>query len=50
MNYYLKYTNADLKISLKFRIFKLGILELYTRKVCEMFIYKHTEAIEYVKN
>ena len=27
-----------------------GILELYTRKVCEMFFYKHTETIEYVKN
>ena len=28
----------------------LGILELYTRNVCEMFVYKHTETIEYVKN
>ena len=28
----------------------LGILELYTRKVCEIFVYKHTETIEYVKN
>ena len=28
----------------------LRILELYNRKVCEMFVYKHTEAIEYVKN
>ena len=28
----------------------LGILELYTRKVCKMFVYKHTETIEYVKN
>ena len=27
----------------------LIILELYTRKVCEMFVYKHTEIIEYVK-
>ena len=25
------------------------MLELYNRKVCEMFIYKHTETIEYVK-
>ena len=25
-------------------------LELYTRKVCEMFVYKHAETIEYVKN
>ena len=28
----------------------LEILELYTRKVCKMFVYKHTETIEYVKN
>ena len=28
----------------------LGILELYTGKVCEIFVYKHTETIEYVKN
>ena len=28
----------------------LGNLELYTRKVCEMFVYKHTETIESVKN
>ena len=27
----------------------LRILELHTRKVCEMFVYKHTEIIEYVK-
>ena len=28
----------------------LGIVELYTRKVCKMFVYKHTETKEYVKN
>ena len=28
----------------------LGLLELYTRKVCEMFVYKQTGIIEYVKN
>ena len=28
----------------------LGTLELYTRKVCEMFVYKDTETIEYIKN
>ena len=28
----------------------LEILELYIRKVCEMFVYKHTETIENVKN
>ena len=28
----------------------LGILELYTRKICEMFVYKHTETTEYIKN
>ena len=27
----------------------LIILELHTRKVCEMFVYKHTETIKYVK-
>ena len=26
------------------------ILELYTRNVCEMFVYKQTKTIEYVKN
>ena len=28
----------------------LGILELYTRKICKIFVYKHTETIEYVKS
>ena len=28
----------------------LRILEPYNRKVCEMFVCKHTETIEYVKN
>ena len=28
----------------------LRTLELYTRKNCEVFVYKHTETIEYVKN
>ena len=27
----------------------LRILELFTRNVGEMFVYKHTETIEYVK-
>ena len=26
------------------------ILELYTRKVCEMFVNKHSETREYIKN
>ena len=34
----------------KFAFLILGILELYIRKVSEMFGYKHTEIIEYVKN
>ena len=34
----------------KFALLFLRILELYIRKVCEMFIYKRTETIEYVKN
>ena len=25
------------------------VFELFTRKVCKMFVYKHTEKIEYVK-
>ena len=33
-----------------FAFLLLGILELYTRKICEKFIYKRTETIEYVKN
>ena len=28
----------------------LGILELYARKSCEMFAFKHTETIENVNN
>ena len=28
----------------------LEILELYARKVCEMFVYKRIETIEFVKN
>ena len=28
----------------------LEILELYSRKVWEMFVYKHTETREHVKN
>ena len=27
----------------------LRFLKLHTRKVCEMFVYKHIETIEYVK-
>ena len=33
-----------------FAFLVLGVLELYTLKVWEMFVYKHTETIEYVKN
>ena len=33
-----------------FAFLTIGILELYTRKVCKMFVYEHTETIEYVKN
>ena len=32
-----------------FALFILRMIELFTRKVCEMFVYKHTETIEYVK-
>ena len=51
----------DLKPSLNVRVhikyfpenFALSILKiikLFTRKVFEMFVYKHTETLEYVKN
>ena len=53
------YTNADLKISLYVRLYKeypensalliLKILKLFACDVCEMFVYKHTKTIEYVK-
>ena len=33
-----------------FAFLTLRIFELYTRKVCVMFVYKHTETIEYVKS
>ena len=33
----------------KFAFLILRILELYTSKVCEIFVYKHTETIECVK-
>ena len=32
-----------------FAFLTLTFLELYTRKVCVMFVYKHTETIEYAK-
>ena len=33
-----------------FALLVLRILELYTRNICEMFVYKYAETIEYVKN
>ena len=54
--------NADLKICLHVRVHikiipsKFRILNptnsrvIYTRKVCEIFVYKHTETKEHVKN
>ena len=50
------YTYADLKISLYSRVqvniilkFLIrGTLELFTRKVSKMFVYEHTETLEYV--
>ena len=38
------------KYAENFAFLFLRILELYNRKVCEMFVYKHTETTEYVKN
>ena len=53
------YTNADFKISLYVRYLKtipwkfanliLRVFELFTCRVCEMFVYKHTEIMEYIK-
>ena len=34
----------------KFAFLILGTVELYTCKVCEMFVYKHIETTEYVKH
>ena len=31
------------------RILIMRVFELSTRQVCEMFVYKHTEIIEYFK-
>ena len=28
----------------------LRVFELFSRKVCKMFVYKHTETIEYIKS
>ena len=33
-----------------FRFLIVRILELYTDQACEMFVYKHSETIEYIKN
>ena len=38
------------RVHLKIIPWKFGILKLDTRKVCEMFVYKHPKTIEYVKN
>ena len=38
------------KYPVNFALSVLTIIELYTRKICEMFVYKYTETIEYVKN
>ena len=39
-----RYNNNTMKIFLVLRF-----LNLFTRKVWEMFVYKHTETIEYIK-
>ena len=33
-----------------FALLVLKILEIYTRKICQMYVYKYTVTIEYVKN
>ena len=32
------------------KILRLLIFEIFTREICEKFVYKHSETIEYVKN
>ena len=39
-----KYSNEN------FTLLIVRIFKLYTRKVCEMFVKKHSETIEYIKN
>ena len=38
------------KYLINFAFLIIGILELYTPKVCKIVVYKHAETIEYVKN
>ena len=33
-----------------FSLKHLLLFEIYTREICERFVYKHSETIEYVKN
>ena len=34
----------------KILYYNLLLLEICAREICEMFVYKHSESIEYVKN
>ena len=55
-----RYTNADLKIcqqhrlrvkiSRSFTLKHLLLSEICARGICEKFVYKHSETVEYVKN
>ena len=42
-------SNSCKKYPENFAFLILRILELFARQVCEIFVYKHTETIEYVK-
>ena len=33
-----------------FTLYSLLLFEMCAREICEMFVYKHSETIEYVKN
>ena len=61
MNWPERYTNADLEICQYLRLCMekyvedftlkhLLLFEINTREVCEKFVYKNSETIDYVKN
>ena len=37
-------------VCLSFTLKRFLIFEIFTREICEKFVYKHSETIEYVKN
>ena len=41
---------ADFQICISVTLNCLLLFEICTREICEKFVYKHSETIEYVKN